>query len=62
MPVAIDGADAVGLLETSSPESAWAWHAAARIRCVKRSIRRAALRSIQSVGSKSFTSHAMCTV
>jgi hypothetical protein len=36
--------------------------AAARIICANRSILRAALRSIQTVGSKSFSSQAKCTL
>src|SRR4029453_5264224 len=45
----------------SSPESASACRAAATIRCAKRSMRRACLRSMYSVGSKPFTSHAKGT-
>jgi hypothetical protein len=42
----------------SIPESSSACRAAARIICAKRSIRRARFRSIQIVGSKSFSSQA----
>ena len=42
-------------------ESDSACRAAARTSCAKRSMRRDALRSTQSVGSKSFSSHAKCT-
>ena len=45
----------------SSPESASACRAAATTICAKRSIRRAVLWSIQSVGSKSFSSQANVT-
>ena len=54
-------ADALGSAATSTPESSSAWRAAASTICAKRSIRRADLRSIQSVGSKSFSSHAKWT-
>src|SRR6266480_3601011 len=43
------------------PESSSPWRAAARIICAKRSIRRARLRSIHVVGSKSFSSQAKWT-
>jgi hypothetical protein len=42
----------------STPESASAWRAAATTICAKRSIRREVLRSIQTVGSNSFSSQA----
>ena len=45
----------------SMPESASAWRAAASTICAKRSMRRDALRSIQTVGSKSFSSQAKWT-
>ena len=45
----------------SIPESASAWREAATIICAKRSMRRACLRSIQFVGSKSFSSQAKWT-
>ena len=45
----------------SIPESASACREAATTICAKRSIRRACLRSIQTVGSKSFSSAAKCT-
>ena len=45
----------------SIPESASAWRAAATTICANRSIRRACLRSIQIVGSKSFSSQAKWT-
>jgi hypothetical protein len=45
----------------SNPESSSAIRAAARIICVKRSIRRALRCSIHFVGSKPFSSHAKCT-
>ena len=45
----------------SMPESASAWRAAATIICAKRSIFRALRLSIQSVGSKSFSSQANFT-
>ena len=61
MPVAIAAPIRWASGSISRPESETACRAAARIRCVNRSIRRAALRSIQSVGSKSFTSQAKCT-
>ena len=50
-----------GSAPTSMPESCSAWRAAASTICAKRSIRRADLRSIQSVGSKSFSSQAKWT-
>ena len=62
MPVAIEAPKRSGAVETSTPESASAWRAAARIICAKRSIRRDALRSTQTVGSKSFSSHAKWTL
>ncbi len=61
MPVAIEAPTRSASFAMSSPESASAWRAAARIICAKRSMRRACLRSIQSVGSKSFSSQAKCT-
>jgi hypothetical protein len=61
MPVATDVPIRSGSFATSISESDSAWRAAARIICEKRSILRAALRSIQTVGSKSFSSHAKCT-
>ena len=45
----------------SKPESSSAMRAAARIICVKRSMRRALRCSIHFVGSKSFSSHAKWT-
>jgi hypothetical protein len=62
MPVAIDAPARSGAFETSTPESDSAWRAAARIICAKRSMRRAALRSIQFVGSNSFSSQAKWTL
>src|SRR3954447_3725531 len=62
MPVATDAPTRSGSFEMSMPESLSAWRAAARIICAKRSIRRAALRSIHTVGSNSFSSHAKCTL
>ena len=61
MPVAIDAPMRGASAAMSSPESFSAWRAAASTRCVKRSMRRAVLRSIQSSGSKSLTSHAKWT-
>ena len=58
IPVAIEAPTGRRSAAMSSPESASACRAAARTICVKRSIRRACLRSIQSVGSKSFSSQA----
>ena len=51
----------VGSCATSAPESCSACRAAARTSWAKRSILRAALRSIHSVGSKPFSSHAKWT-
>ncbi len=62
MPVATDAPTRSASLEMSMPESLSAWRAAARIICAKRSIRRADLWLIQTVGSKSFSSHAKCTL
>src|SRR4051812_22212237 len=62
MPVATDAPTRSASFEMSMPESLSAWRAAARIICAKRSIRRAALRSIHTVGSNSFNSHAKCTL
>src|SRR3954447_2027800 len=62
MPVATDAPTRSCSFEMSMPESLSAWRAAARIICAKRSIRRAALRSIHTVGSNSFSSHAKCTL
>src|SRR5580765_2799033 len=62
MPVATDAPTRSGSFEMSMPESVSAWRAAARIICAKRSMRRAALRSIHWVGSNSFSSHAKCTL
>src|SRR5215831_1882594 len=50
-----------GSLAMSRPESRSANLAAATIRCAKRSMRRACLRSMNSVASKPFTSHAKWT-
>ncbi len=61
MPVAIEAPTRSASAPMSSPESCSACRAAATTICAKRSIRRACLRSIQSVGSKSFTSHANVT-
>ena len=61
MPVAIDAPMFSGSALTSTPESCSACRAAASTSCTKRSMRRAALRSIQTVGSKSFSSQAKCT-
>ena len=61
MPVAIAAPIRSGSLAMSRPESRSASRAAATIRCAKRSIRRACLRSMNSVASKSFTSQAKCT-
>src|SRR4051794_32955974 len=62
MPVATDAPTRSGSLEMSMLESLSAWRAAARIICAKRSIRRAALRSIHTVGSNSFSSQAKWTL
>ena len=62
MPVATDPPTRSASFAMSRPESVSAWRAAARIICAKRSIRRAALRSIQAVGSKPFSSQAKCTL
>jgi hypothetical protein len=61
MPVAIEAPTRSGSFAMSIPESVSACRAAARIICAKRSIRRADFRSIQVVGSKSFSSHAKWT-
>ena len=62
MPVATDAPTRSASFAMSMPESLSACRAAARIICANRSIRRAALRSIHDVGSKSFSSHAKCTL
>ena len=61
MPVAIDAPMFSGSALTSTPESCSACRAAASTSCTKRSMRRDALRSIHTVGSKSFSSQAKCT-
>ncbi len=61
MPVATEAPMRSASAAMSMPESCSAWRAAARIICAKRSIRRADLWSTQSVGSKSFSSHAKWT-
>ena len=62
MPVAIEAPWRSGADATSTPESCSACRAAAMIIWANRSMRRAALRSIQTVGSKSFSSHAKWTL
>ena len=61
MPVATEAPIRGASAAMSMPESASACRAAASARCVKRSMRRAVLRSIHCSGSKSFTSQAKCT-
>ena len=61
IPVAIAAPTRSDSDSIERPESASAWRAAATIRCAKRSMRRACLRSMYSVGSKSFTSQAKWT-
>ena len=58
MPVAMEAPTRSGSADTSNPESSWAWRAAASTIWANRSIRRAAFRSIHTVGSKSFSSAA----
>ena len=62
MPVAIDAPTRSASGFGSNPESSRACTAAARMICANRSIRRAVFRSIQFVGSKSFSSQAKCTL
>ena len=62
MPVAIDAPNRSGSAPMSTPESTSAWRAAARIICANRSMRRDAFRSIQTVGSNSFSSQAKWTL
>ena len=56
-----DGADPVGLLGDVEPRVGLGLPRGGDDSCAKRSMRRACLRSIQSVGSKSFTSQAKVT-
>ncbi len=61
MPVAIEAPIRSDSFAMSMPESASACREAATTICAKRSMRRACLRSIHSVGSKSFSSAAKWT-
>src|ERR687892_2674675 len=60
MPVATATPIRSGSAATSTPESCSAWRAAATIICAKRSMRRACLCSMNSVGSNPFASQAKC--
>ena len=61
MPVATAAPTRSGAAAMDRPLSASAMRAAESASCEKRSMRRAFLRSIHSVGSKSFSSQAKCT-
>ena len=61
MPVATAAPTRSGSDSIEIPLSASAIFAAVSASCEKRSMRRARLRSIQPIGSKSFSSHAKCT-
>ena len=61
IPVATDAPTRSASFAITIPLSASAWRAAAMASCAKRSIRRAVLCSIHTVGSKSCTSHAKWT-
>ena len=61
MPVATAAPTRSGSDSMEIPLSASAIFAAVSASCENRSMRRARLRSIQSVGSKSFSSHAKWT-
>ena len=61
MPVATAAPTRSGSAAMEMPLSASAMRAAESANCEKRSIRRACFRSIQLVGSKSFSSHAKWT-